>query len=57
MRTGVHEPAHSRQAGGDGPLETSPYDETPSMAWLHMVHVGSGDPPPPEPRGAHGPPE
>jgi len=27
------------------------------FSWLHMVHVGSGDPPPPEPRGAHGPPE
>ena len=23
----------------DGPLETAPYDETPSMALLHMVHV------------------
>jgi hypothetical protein len=24
----------------DGSLETSPNDETPSMAWLHMAYVG-----------------
>ena len=24
----------------DGPLETNPNDKTPSMAWLHMAHVG-----------------
>jgi hypothetical protein len=24
----------------DGPLETNPNDETPSMAWLHMAYVG-----------------
>ena len=24
----------------DEPLETAPHDETPSMTWLHMAHVG-----------------
>ena len=24
----------------DGPLEDVPNDEVPSMAWLHMAHVG-----------------
>ena len=24
----------------DGPLEDAPYDETPTMALLHMAHVG-----------------
>ena len=24
----------------DGPLEEMPHDEAPSMAWLHMAHVG-----------------
>ena len=22
------------------PLEDAPYDVTPSMAWLHMAHIG-----------------
>jgi len=25
----------------DWPLEEIPYDEAPSMAWLHMAHVGA----------------
>jgi len=50
----------------DGPLETNPNDETPSMAWLHMTPSDLGpprspalcrDPPPPEPRGVRGPPQ
>ena len=31
----------------DGPLETNPNDETPSMAWLHMAHVDPSDLGPP----------